>query len=171
MLIYEDLFFTLFIFDALLKYVTMIVDKLEKSALYNGIGDRFAAAFNFLSKTNLQTIETGRYEINGSDVFALVSEYETKKIEDAKWEAHQKYADVQFIVSGEEQMGYAPLKNMTEKDTYNPEKDIVFLNGKGDYITATAGTFIVFFPHDAHQPCVSIGQGSKIKKVVVKVKI
>jgi YhcH/YjgK/YiaL family protein len=149
----------------------MIIDKLANAGLYSSISPRFAAAFNYLAKTDLTSVAVGKYEIEGTDVFAIVSEYQTKNDADAKWEAHKVYADVQFIVSGLEQMGYAPLSNTTEKDPYNPEKDIVFLNAKGDYLTATAGTFIVFFPHDAHQPCVSVGAGSAIKKVVIKVKV
>jgi YhcH/YjgK/YiaL family protein len=149
----------------------MIIDKLENAALYSCISKRLAAALNYLSTTDLSKVEVGKHEIMGTEVFASVSEYHTKNLADAKWEAHHEYADVQFIISGEEQMGYAPLNKMEELDAYNAEKDIVFLKGKGDYVTATPGTFIVFFPHDAHQPCVSIGAGSDIKKVVVKVKV
>jgi YhcH/YjgK/YiaL family protein len=149
----------------------MIADKLENAGWYVGISENLSIAFNYLKNTNLQNLEIGRYEIKGSDVFALVSEYETKKMEDAKWEAHQKYADIQFVITGIEQMGFAPIENMKIKDTYNPEKDIIFFNGTGDYITVTNGIFVVFFPQDAHQPCVSVGNGSKIKKVVIKVKV
>jgi YhcH/YjgK/YiaL family protein len=149
----------------------MIIDKLENAALYSGISDRLAAAFKFLTTSNFSTMEVGRYEIKGDEVFAMVSEYQTKNLSDAKWEAHEKYADVQFVISGQEQMGYAPLNQMEVKEAYRSEKDIVILKGTGDYVTATPNTFLVFFPHDAHQPCVSVGSGCKVKKVVVKVKI
>jgi YhcH/YjgK/YiaL family protein len=149
----------------------MIIDQLENSALYCSISSRLAKAFDYLNNNNLVSLEVGKYEIEGTDVFAIISEYQTKNEGDAKWEAHHNYADVQYIISGEERMGYSPLETMNIREPYNSEKDIIFLNGSGDYVTATAGTFIVFFPHDAHQPCVSIGNGSKVKKVVVKVRV
>ena len=149
----------------------MIVDQLENGSLYGKISDRIAKALDYLKNKDFLEIETGKYEIEGKDLFAMVSEYQTKNLDDAKWEAHQSYADVQFIVSGEEKMGYAPLETMEIKEPYNAEKDIIILTGSGDYVTATPGTFIIFFPHDAHQPCVSIGVGSKVKKVVVKVRL
>jgi YhcH/YjgK/YiaL family protein len=149
----------------------MIADQLANAALYSKISDRIATALKYLESTDFSKVEVGKYELEGKDVFAMVSEYQTKNLAEAKWEAHQNYADVQFIVSGQEKMGYAPLETMQIKDAYNAEKDMVVLTGSGDYVTATPGTFIIFFPHDAHQPCVSIGSGSQVKKVVVKVKV
>ena len=33
---------------------------------------------------------------------------------EGKLEAHRKYIDVQYVISGEELMGYAPLSNQTD---------------------------------------------------------
>ena len=147
----------------------MIVDTLEHAGLYAKISDRFAVALKFLQTNDLTKLEIGKFEIEGKEVFAIVSEYNSKSNEDAKWEAHKKYADIQVIISGEEQMGYAPINKMTVKEDYNPEKDMVVLSGTGDYVVGTPGNFIVFFPHDGHQPCVSINGSSPIKKLVIKV--
>jgi YhcH/YjgK/YiaL family protein len=149
----------------------MIIDQLENSGLYNKLGDRFAIALKYLFSTDLSKVEVGKYEIEGNEIFAIVSEYQSKAEADAKWEAHQVYADIQYIINGEERMGYAPLETMEIKEPYNPDKDIIFLHGSGDYVTATPGTFVVFFPHDAHQPGVSTGNESMVKKVVVKVMV
>jgi YhcH/YjgK/YiaL family protein len=147
----------------------MIADLLNNSDLYAHIDDRLAIAFRYLQTTDFSKLETGRYEVEGKEVYAMVSEYNTKNIEDAKWEAHQKYADVQFVVSGEEKMGYAPLSALEIKETYNSEKDIVILKGSGDYVTVKPGMFVVFFPQDGHQPCVAVHGNAPVKKVVVKV--
>jgi YhcH/YjgK/YiaL family protein len=147
----------------------MIVDTLDHAGLYAKISDRFAIALKYLQITNLAQLEVGKHEIEGKEVFAAVSEYNSKNIEDAKWEAHKKYADIQVIVSGEEKMGYATLSNMVVKEGYNAEKDIVILSGTGDYVTGKPGNFIIFFPQDAHQPCVAINGSTPIKKVVIKV--
>jgi YhcH/YjgK/YiaL family protein len=147
----------------------MIVDSLQNTDLYAHIDDRLAVAFKFLQTNNLSKLENGKHIIQENEVFAMVSEYTSKNLEDAKWEAHEKYADIQVVISGEEKMGYAPLKKMEVKEAYNPEKDIVILKGEGDYVTARPGTFVVFFPQDAHQPCVAIQGNVPVKKVVIKV--
>ena len=61
------------------------------------------------------------------------------------------------------------LKVTTE---YNPEKDIAFLSGDGDFVTLSKGSYGVFFPQDAHMPKVAPGnKPGKVKKVVLKIKI
>jgi len=147
----------------------MIADLLENADLYAGMDDRLAVGLRYLQMTDFAKLSPGKYVIEEKEVFASVSEYNSKKPEDAKWEAHQKYADIQYIVSGEEKMGYAPLNTMEVTEAYNPDKDILFLKGKGDYITAKPGTFVIFFPHDAHQPSVAVNESAFVKKVVVKV--
>lgn len=147
----------------------MIADLLKNADIYAGMNDRLAIGLRYLQMTDFSKLAPGKYEIEGKELFASVSEYNSKKPEDAKWEAHQKYADIQYIVSGEEKMGFAPLSTMEVNEIYNEDKDIVFLKGKGDYVTAKPGTFVVFFPHDAHQPSVAVNESMKVKKVVVKV--
>ncbi|MDP4210863.1 MAG: YhcH/YjgK/YiaL family protein [Bacteroidota bacterium] len=149
----------------------MIIDQLENASLYYGIGERFAKGLEYLKNTDFSKVEAGKYEIDGKNVFASVSEYDSKQPDAAKWEAHENYADIQFLVSGKEKMGYAPLETTTVKEAYNAEKDIVILNASGDYVTATPGTFIIFFPKDAHAPCIAIGKSAPVKKVVIKVKV
>jgi uncharacterized protein, YhcH/YjgK/YiaL family len=147
----------------------MIADLLENADLYAHIDDRLAVGLKYLQSTDFSSLAPGKYLIEDSEVFASVSEYDTKKPEDAKWEAHRKYADIQYIISGEEKMGYAPLKTMEVTEAYNPEKDIVFLKGSGDHMVVKPGMFVVFFPQDAHQPSVSVGSNAPVKKVVIKV--
>ncbi|HEY4788764.1 MAG TPA: YhcH/YjgK/YiaL family protein [Bacteroidales bacterium] len=147
----------------------MIADLLENADLYAHMDDRMAVALKYLQSTDLSKLEIGKHIIEDNEVYAMVSEYNSKNPEDAKWEAHQKYADIQCIISGEEKMGFAPLNAMQVKEAYNAEKDIIILKGTGDYVTAKPGTFIVFFPQDAHQPCVAIKGNVPVRKVVVKV--
>jgi YhcH/YjgK/YiaL family protein len=147
----------------------MIVEVLVNADLYAAIDDRLAVGLRYLQITDFSKLEPGKYLIEDNEVFASVSEYNSKKPEDAKWEAHQKYADIQYIISGEEKMGYAPLNTMTVTEAYNAEKDIVFLKGNGDYVTAKPGMFVIFFPHDAHQPSVAVSESLNVKKIVVKV--
>jgi YhcH/YjgK/YiaL family protein len=109
--------------------------------------------------------------VEEDEIFAQVNEYTTKPVEELKWESHFKFLDIQVIIEGEEIMGFAPLENMQIIEQYNDEKDIQFLSGTGDYLTAKPGSVTMFFPHDAHKPGIAIGECSKVKKVVIKVKV
>jgi YhcH/YjgK/YiaL family protein len=149
----------------------MILDNLKNADFYLCISDNLKIGFNFLKNTDLDNLEIGRYEIDGKNVFALVSEYDSKKHEDCRLEAHQAYADIQYIVSGREAIGFAPLNGQTVTEEYLPEKDIVFFSGDTTQLILEAGMFAVFFPQDVHRPCMQIDGPEKVKKVVVKVKI
>ncbi len=149
----------------------MILDKLENAALYSGISENLGKGFEFLKNTDLNTLEIGKYEIDGKNVFALVSEYESKKAEDCRLEAHRDYADIQFIVSGKEAIGFATLEDQAVLTEYTAEKDIIFFTGKTSPLILESGMFAVFFSQDVHRPCMQINGPEKVKKVVVKVKI
>lgn len=148
----------------------MILDRIEFAEQYACISENLKKGFDFLKNTDLSTLEIGRYEIEGTSVFALVSEYNSKAHEDCRLEAHQKYADIQYIVSGREAIGYAPLNGQAIISEYNPDKDIVFFSGETVQLMVEAGMFAIFFPQDVHRPCMQINGPEKVKKVVVKVK-
>lgn len=149
----------------------MILDKLEHSSCYSGISENLKLGFDFLINTDLLAIEIGRHEIDGTNVFALVSEYESKNPTDCRLEAHQVYADIQYIVSGREAIGFASLNDQTVISEYNPEKDIAFFEGDTTALILEKGMFAVFYPQDVHRPCMQIDGPEKVKKVVVKVKL
>ena len=149
----------------------MILDKLENSDLYSSISKNLKTGFDFLKNTNLSALEKGRHEIDGARIFALVSEYDSKKPEDCRLESHQIYTDIQYLVSGKELIGFETLRNQAVTIEYNSEKDIAFYQGEGTPILIEAGMFAVFFPHDVHRPCMMVDQSEKVKKVVIKVKI
>lgn len=149
----------------------MILDKIENADIYKCISENLKKGFEFLTNTDLQNIEIGRYEIDGKTVFALVSEYDSKPHQDCRLEAHQAYTDIQYIVSGKEAIGFSTLKNQEVTLPYNAEKDIVFFSGETNQLILEAGMFAVFFPQDVHRPCMQIDGPEKVKKVVVKVKV
>ena len=149
----------------------MILDKLENAELYSSISENLKKGFDFLKNTNLAALEIGKYEIDGKNVFAIVSEYDSKAHQDCRLEAHRVYADIQYIVSGREAIGFASLNGQTVTSEYLPEKDIVFFSGETTQMIVEAGMFAVFYPQDVHRPCMQINGPEKVKKVVVKVKI
>jgi len=149
----------------------MILDKIENIQQYNGLSDLLNEGLKFVAETDFAKIEPGKIVLNDNLLFATVSEYATKPAADCKLEAHKKYIDIQFIVSGEEKIGFTTLAGQTPSVPYNPEKDIVFFKEEVTYYTLTPGTFAIFFPSDLHQPCVAATVPSNVKKVVVKVAV
>lgn len=149
----------------------MILDKLEHAGWYETLSENFKKGFDYLKNTDLLNAEIGKFEIDGKNVFAIISEYDSKKHEDCRLEAHRTYADIQFIIAGREAIGYKPLSNQKVTAEYLPEKDIIFFSGETTQLPLEAGMFAIFFPQDIHRPCMQIAGPEKVKKVVIKVKL
>jgi len=149
----------------------MIIDKIENSKLYEGISQRIKEAFEYIRNTDLKNIKPGKYDIDGENIFALISKYKTKAESEGKLEAHRKYIDVQYVISGEELMGFAPLGDQIILEPYKEESDISFFKGEKSLTKVSAGMFAIFFPEDVHMPGISTGKISNVKKLVIKVRI
>lgn len=149
----------------------MIIDSLENVKHYRSLSERIKKGFEFLEEIDFDTIEAGKYNVEGDDIFAIVSEYDTKNHVDAKPEAHERYLDIQYIVKGEELMGYAPLEDQDIMIPYNADKDVVFYKAETSPIKVSEGMFALFFPDDIHAPSMMINESKPVKKVVVKILI
>ena len=149
----------------------MILDNIKNASLYSGLNPRIEAALEWLQSQDFSQLEPGKIDIKGDELYALVNEYNTSKKEERFWEAHRKYIDIQFIVSGSEMMGYAGIDTLTPSSQYDEEKDFCKLDGDGSFVIAKAGTFAIFYPQDAHMPNLIFGSSEPVKKVVVKVLI
>jgi biofilm protein TabA len=150
----------------------MILDRIEHAAMYRGLEPILREALDYLSSTDFSQVPEGRHVLDGERLFALVQRYQTKAVSDALWEAHRRYIDVQYVVAGDEQIGYAPLVDgLTVTKPYDTQKDVIFFNVRGDRFELSAGTFAIFTPHDVHAPGLVSGvsqQGAEVRKVVVK---
>ena len=146
----------------------MITDRLSNAHLYHSLGAGIRRAFEYLQQTDLLSLPAGRYELDGKNLYVVSQEYTSKLPEQGKWEAHRRYIDLQYIISGTERIGYAHLSRLAQGD-YNPEKDFLALSGVGDFVTLSAGDFMLLFPEDAHMPGMAVGDPVPVKKVVVKI--
>ena len=148
----------------------MIIDRLEHSDLYQQLGPRFARAFDYLRSADLQALPDGRNEIDGDALFAMVVDAPTKVIKDCRWEAHRRYHDIQYVVAGEELMGFAPMDRMQIAEPFDDTDDYALFEGEGQYVTVAAGQFTVFAPQDVHRPSIAIDdKPAQVRKVVLKV--
>lgn len=151
----------------------MIVDKIENAHLYSGVSERMARAFGLLNDKQLSEKADGRYEVDGSNLFYLVQTYASHPAGERRFESHQKYADIQYMLLGEEVMGYAPASTLVVKTPYDEAKDIAFYNTPSSYsrVEVRQGMFTLFYPEDGHMPGCQLGGPSNIRKVVVKVRV
>lgn len=149
------------------------INRKELAISYFKHKDRWDKAFAFLKDNDLTKLEVKRYEIDGDNAYALVSEYLSKNEEDARYEAHRNYIDIQYVISGRELIGIAPVSMKKDVlEPYDALKDIMFLSvSQGNNLKADAGRFFIFFPDDLHRPSLKDGENSQVHKVVVKVKI
>jgi len=147
---------------------TPIVDRLENYRKYTNLHPEFEKAFDFLRKGNISQLELAKHAIDGEKLYCSLSKGTARTRDQAFLEAHRKYIDIQFVISGNEEMGYKPVADCRhEKEPYNPEKDIMFFKDPPEkWIKMPAGSFIILFPQDSHAPLVGSGE---IHKAVVKV--
>ena len=145
----------------------MILDTLENAAKYAGLKMGISEAFGFLDQPGLAELAAGEYEILGDRVFAIIMHENGRKVGDAELEGHRKYIDIQYVISGEESMGWKAREGLVNSVDYDEEKDLEFFEGEADSILRVPpGSFAIFLPTDAHLPL--LGNGP-IHKVVVKV--
>ncbi len=149
------------------------INRREFAIRYHKNPERWKKAFKFLATENLKTIKVGKYKLEGDSLVANIDEYVTKNEEDSRFEAHKIFADIQYIISGEEKIGVVPLNNTTTViQKYDKAKDIAFFTAsKSNYRLANPGRFFIFFPDNAHRPCVKTATNSPVKKVVIKVRL
>ncbi len=147
----------------------MILDLFTNASTYAALHPLFAEGFRYIAE-QAATAAAGRYELaNGA--YVMVQEYDTKPVEGAKFEAHRKFIDIQYIYSGEEVCYYAPLSQL-KAEPYQPEKDYVGLEGSGFAMPLRAGEFAIFFPQDAHLPSRMTAAGPQpVRKIVVKIPV
>lgn len=147
------------------------VEKLAQWKKIKGL-EKLAPAFEFLLSHDMKTIALGRHEIDGSNIYCTVSESATKAGE-GLFETHRHFADVHYIVTGEEKIGVAAKDSLTVKDPYVESGDIEKYTPSAKYSTLElhAGEFAVMLPGQAHMPGMAIHQPGPMRKAVVKVRM
>jgi len=150
----------------------MIVDKLKNYLLYIESNPQFEKAFEYLIKTDFSKIASGRYNLENSDTFVLVNEYQTKENESNMSENHQKYIDLQYIAEGNEVIEFETFKNQNVIHEYDEENDYALYSLKNPTrIKLEEGMFAIFYPEDLHMPGLIDKTNERVKKIVLKIVI
>jgi len=150
----------------------MIVDKLKNINLYLNMNKGFEKVFEFIEKFLELNLPDGQYELDGKNVYAMVQSYDTVPEYEKQWEAHKKYIDIQYVVSGTESIYWSNIDKLHQSTIYDMEKDIYFLNGEeGTQVKVEQGCFVILMPEDAHKPGCLYKTAGGVKKIVVKVSV
>lgn len=148
----------------------MIIDQIAQAGRYADLHPGFAAAFSFLRSQDLAALPLRRIDLQGDALFALVQEYPSKPEAEGFWEAHRRYIDLQYIVSGRERIGWAPLARM-ELLSHDAARDLSLLKGEGESLTLQAGDFMLLWPEDAHMPGLQVAGAEPVRKIVFKIAV
>ena len=148
----------------------MIYDLIGNKDLYTALGDKYVKAFDFIAGAMKNGVEPGKHVIDGDDVYANVSAYETKT--EGVYEAHKDYIDLQYVLEGHEQIFWKNIKDSKITKEYEKEGDYMLLDAEEPVVLdMPAGAFAILYPEDVHAPGRAYKEVSAVKKIVVKIKV
>lgn len=148
----------------------MITDHLSKLENYRGLSPRLNQAIDYILTNDLTALPTGLTEIDGDNLYCNHMNYTPSAFsDDKKFEIHERYIDIQIIVSGHEGIALAPIDVLTKFEE-RPDDDIAFYTGEPDYIVKMRqNTFMLLYPGEAHMPGLAIDDQTNVGKIVFKV--
>ena len=147
----------------------MIYDKIENLSLWAEKIPSLCRALTESKRVADAPFAVGKTVLDGDALFASSSEYAAEPRETKIFENHHEYIDVQMMIEGEEQIDVIISESAPTTD-YSAEKDIEFASFDKNYSTVTlrAGDFLLLSPGEWHRP--GVGDGTKCRKTVVKIR-
>ncbi len=142
----------------------------ERSAYPKVIWD----ALIYLKEHDFSKMPDGNYPMGDMGITAKLQHYSTRPMEECIPEAHEEFIDIQFIVEGEEALGWCPLSpDLVVEHAYDREKDVIFYKTliPESSVVLFPGSFAVLYPVDVHRPCCALDEPEPVCKVVVKVPV
>jgi YhcH/YjgK/YiaL family protein len=143
---------------------------LKKEARY--LPAAIVKGIEYLASADLKKLAVGRHEIQKDEMFLLLDEYTTVVKTGKPPEAHDRYIDIQYLVSGQETIGWAPRRSdLPIADDQLSANDIIFYKSVTDEsdVAFCVGMYAIFFPSDVHRPGCVYGTTGPVRKAVIKV--
>lgn len=150
----------------------MISGNITRGKAYDVSTPKFATAFAFLKRDDLAMLPEGWVELENG-VRASVQHYTTSPAEELKYEAHERFFDIQFIVDGEEVIGCTFRDGLKIETPYDAKNDVTFYQTPSVHggVYLKAGDYAIFAPEDVHQPRCAADGPMRVIKIVVKVPV
>jgi len=134
----------------------------------------FNTVFEIINKIDFSKIDDGTFRTETDDFFYLLVTYKTKDdMSQANAESHRKYIDFQYIVYGEELIGYSGNADSRLSDTgYDTVKDIEYYSivSNESFFIMKKDMFAIFYPNEIHRPGLSNKEPRSVRKVIFKIK-
>jgi len=131
--------------------------------------------FDWLAKNDPATFPVGKYVLDSVNVTLSITDGPSlRPFEQTLWEAHCQKVDLQYVARGAEKMGIMPVSGSKVIQQYDSKKDVGFYQPnekKAKYVVAKPGTFLLFFPSDAHRPNIQVDDCDTVRKIVFKIRV
>ena len=151
----------------------MIVGNINELSLNPWLPLKISQSIDYVRENINIDSSAGKYDIAGDNAWVMVFDTTTRAIAEALPEYHDKYLDVQIVLSGQEGMAFSlkpPHTEMVENKL--ADNDIAFIKTPVDesIIIMNEGDFIIFYPGEVHKPlCMLNGRQAAVKKAVIKI--
>lgn len=144
----------------------MIIDAVTNLHHYTKLFPNIPEALEAMNRIEQQ--EFGKkYFFEGG--FFFFQEGATKPIEEAQFEAHRNFVDLQIVLEGEEYIAWNKIDDLIEAIPYNAEKDVQKFTGKDAHkMKMSEGMAYICFPWDGHKAVFHVDQPLRFKKAVIK---
>lgn len=127
------------------------------------------SCLEFIRNNPLETLPEGRYEIKGDKIFANVIRFTTVEADSKLYEGHKKYADLHYMISGNERIA-VNFEHRMHCTSFNEDTDFGTFEGEaGAEYLMTDGDYLVCMPEDIHKPGIMDGQAAEVKKAAFKI--
>lgn len=153
----------------------MIHDSLHALSAYRGLYRGLDVLIDWLAEHDPAGLPVGSNEIDGKRVFANVMEATTRKAEDAHYEFHHQYMDVQIDLTGSERFKTArgAMEDLGDFDAVNDAGLCDAVEGASEVFDGTLGSgrFVLFLVDEPHMPMLTAPgeEPAPVKKICFKV--
>lgn len=149
----------------------MITGNIHQLELVPYLPAKLPEAIEYVKANITADTPLGKHDVDGNNVFVLVSNDSTEAFEQRRAEYHAKYLDIQIVLNGVEGMTFSNLPAGTPDTDWLADKDIAFLSaGEQEKIFVMQPVdFVVFFPGEVHKPLCAVGEPARVRKAVVKI--
>lgn len=149
------------------------INEISKNINFN---TRISEGLNYLRQltvvafSGIKEGESRKIPLDGDKLFALNQIYRTKPLDQAKFEGHRTYIDLQYVFEGFETIRNSSLVDCRPQSEYDAKNDVQFFTSSFFTPIALKGNMVcILYPEDIHAPGLIFDNLGIVKKTVIKV--
>ena len=141
--------------------------------LQSWLPDALRQAIEHVKAHVSESTPLGKHDIDGNNLFYLISEDSTEAQAERRAEYHARYLDIQILLKGQEGMTFSTQPAGAPETDWLADKDIAFLpeGVQEKTVVLNEGDFVVFYPGEVHKPLCAVGAPALVRKAVVKMQV